>query len=44
MAYSDFTLKRVKDSFCLTVVEGNSLFSMVADIAVKNPTPKGGGL
>lgn len=34
MAYSDFSLKKVKDSFSLSVIEGESLFAAVAPVTV----------
>ncbi|CAK0751323.1 conserved hypothetical protein [Gammaproteobacteria bacterium] len=36
MAYSDFTLKKVKESFGLSVQEGASLFAAVTEMAVSS--------
>lgn len=36
MAYSDFSLKKVKDSFSLNVMEGKSLFSTVTSVQISD--------
>ncbi|TAN47555.1 MAG: hypothetical protein EPN21_17270 [Methylococcaceae bacterium] len=34
MSYSDFTLKKAKDAFALTVIEDQDLFSQTAEISI----------